>query len=68
MIYAKGGASRVAGYPRHIVQRSHRRQAIFAQDEDCMGYLENFQELKVIVYACCLMTNHVHLLLQPGEK
>ncbi len=60
------------GYPHHIVQRGHNRQVIFAQDEDCANYLENLQELKVTfgigVYAYCLMTNHVHLLLQPGES
>lgn len=59
------------GYPHHIVQRGHNRQVIFAQDEDCAGYLENLRELKITfgigVYAYCLMTNHVHLLLQPGE-
>jgi len=59
------------GYPHHIVQRGHNRQVIFAQHEDCVGYLENLQELKITfgigVYAYCLMTNHVHLLLQPGE-
>ena len=58
-------------YPHHIVQRGHNRQVIFAQDEDCAGYLENLQELKITfgvgVYAFCLMTNHVHLLLQAGE-
>ena len=48
------------GYPHHIVQRGHNRQVIFAQDEDCVGYLENLQELKITfgigVYAYCLMT------------
>ncbi len=60
------------GYPHHIVQRGHNRQVIFAQDDDCVGYLENLQELKITfgigVYAYCLMTNHVHLLLQPSEE
>lgn len=59
------------GYPHHIVQRGHNRQVIFAQEEDYVGYLANLQELKLTfgigVYAYCLMTNHVHLLLQPGE-
>jgi putative transposase len=35
------------GYPHHIVQRGHNRQVIFAQDDDCVGYLENLQELKI---------------------
>lgn len=58
-------------YPHHIVQRGHNRQVVFAQEEDFRGYLENLHELKVLhgiqVFAYCLMTNHVHLLLQPGE-
>jgi putative transposase len=58
-------------YPHHIVQRGHNRQVVFAQDSDFRVYLENLQDLKVEcgikVYAYCLMTNHVHLLLQPGE-
>lgn len=58
-------------YPHHIVQRGHNRQVVFAQEEDFRNYLENLQELKVQyeiqVFAYYLMTNHVHLLLQPGE-
>jgi REP-associated tyrosine transposase len=58
-------------YPHHIVQRGHNRQVVFAQEEDFVNYLENLHELKVQygiqVFAYCLMTNHVHLLVQPGE-
>lgn len=58
-------------YPHHIVQRGHNRQVVFAQESDFEVYLGNLRELKVEcgiqVYAYCLMTNHVHLLLQPGE-
>lgn len=59
------------GYPHHIVQRGHNRQVVFAQESDFSLYLENLRELKmecgIQVHAYCLMTNHVHLLLQPGE-
>ncbi len=34
-------------YPHHVVQRGHNRQVVFAQDEDCGGYLENLHELKM---------------------
>ncbi len=58
-------------YPHHIVQRGHNRQVVFAQEYDFLNYLENLQDLKVQygiqLFAYCLMTNHVHLLLQPGE-
>ncbi|MDH1011702.1 transposase [Pseudomonas nicosulfuronedens] len=59
-------------YPHHIVQRGHNRQAVFVEQEDYERYLSDLQELKdafgVKVYAYCLMTNHVHLLLAPDES
>jgi putative transposase len=58
-------------YPHHVVQRGHNRQAVFAADGDYEGYLATLAELKgvfgVKVYAWCLMTNHVHLLLEPSN-
>lgn len=59
-------------YPHHIVQRGHNRQTVFAGDDDFQRYLNDLRELKVVfgikVYAFCLMTNHVHLLLAPGDS
>ena len=56
-------------YPHHIVQRGHNRQAVFAEVDDYRRYLNTLREFKneygVQVYAYCLMTNHVHLLLAP---
>ena len=58
-------------YPHHVVQRGHNRQVVFVCDADYGRYLEDLQELKITfnvrVYAYCLMTNHVHLLLAPME-
>jgi putative transposase len=58
-------------YPHHVVQRGHNRQVVFASEGDFQRYLDDLRELKdvlgVRVYAFCLMTNHVHLLLAPGE-
>lgn len=58
-------------YPHHVVQRGHNRQVVFAGESDFQRYLDDVRELKaafgVQVYAYCLMTNHVHLLLCPGE-
>jgi putative transposase len=58
-------------YPHHIVQRGHNRQVIFAEPRDYERYLDTLREFKkqygVAVYAFCLMTNHVHLLLAPRE-
>ncbi|MDY6874279.1 MAG: transposase [Chloroflexota bacterium] len=57
--------------PHHIRHRGHNRQTVFSQDEDYQYYLENLFNLKkefdCRVYAWCLMTNHVHLILQPGS-
>lgn len=59
-------------YPHHVVQRGHNRQVVFAVAEDYQRYLADLRELKeafgVKVYAYCLMTNHLHLLLAPGDS
>ena len=59
----------LTGYPHHIVQRGHDRKPVFIEDGDYQRYLDNLRELKALldirVYGFCLMTNHVHLLLEP---
>ena len=61
----------VPNYPHHIVQRGHNRGVVFAEAKDFEYYLAALADLKtafgVKVYGFCLMTNHVHLLLAPGE-
>lgn len=58
-------------YPHHIVQRGHDRKAVFATECDYHYYLDTLATFKgeygVEVYAYCLMTNHVHLLLAPCD-
>ena len=65
----RSGRLVLPGYPHHIVQRGHNRQVIFAEDRDYNYYLNTLKAFKdecgVKVYAYCLMTNHVHLLLEP---
>lgn len=60
----------ITGYPHHIVQRGHNRQVVFASDVDYQRYLDTLREwkekLSCKVYAYCLMTNHVHLIIDPG--
>lgn len=57
--------------PHHVVQRGHNRNAVFVDDCDYFYYLDTLRkwtkQLQVKVYAWCLMTNHVHLLLDPGD-
>ena len=66
------GRAVLLGYPHHVVQRGHNRQVIFASQGDYRRYVGNLRELRdqfdVRVYAYCLMTNHVHLLLAPEKS
>ena len=61
----------VPSCPHHIVQRGHNRKTVFVADEDYQFYLENLFEWKeklgLKLYAWCLMTNHVHLIIEPGK-
>ena len=62
----------VPGVPVHIVQRGHDRQPVFVENEDFCFYLTNLVEVKIELsirlLAYCLMTNHVHLVVVPGER
>ncbi|MDY6844216.1 MAG: transposase, partial [Thermodesulfobacteriota bacterium] len=59
-------------YPHHIIQWGHNRQKVFVNDEDYLYYLENLKEWKenlgCKVYSYCLMENHIHLVVDPGEE
>lgn len=52
------------------MQRGHNRQVVFANDDDFAYYCENLlhfkKEFGCKIYSYCLMTNHVHLLVDPG--
>ncbi|MFN0306100.1 MAG: transposase [Burkholderiales bacterium] len=60
------------GVPWHIIQRGNNRSVCFLAEQDYRFYLQRLQELAerfgCAVHAYVLMTNHVHLLLTPGEK
>ena len=59
------------GYPQHVVQRGHNREACFYADEDYLFYLHWLKEGKkkygCDIHAYALMTNHVHLLMTPAR-
>lgn len=59
------------GVPLHIVQRGHNRQPCFFAVADYLAYLEWLGEASrgagCQVHAYALMTNHVHLLVTPGD-
>ena len=60
----------VAGLPHHVTQRGNRRQTVFFCEEDYQAYKDLVGEwcrkCAVDVWAYCLMTNHVHLILVPS--
>ena len=59
-------------FPHHVIQRGHNRQVVFAHETDYQHYLDNLwewkQKLGCRLYAYCLMTNHVHLVVNPGPN
>ena len=59
------------GLPHHVTQRGNRRQTVFFSDEDYEAYKALLAEYcaaaGVSVWAYCLMPNHVHLILVPGD-
>lgn len=61
----------VAGYPQHVVQRGHNREACFFAEEDYQFYLhwlkKGAKKYGCEIHAYVLMTNHVHLLVSPQQ-
>ena len=62
----------VPGVPHHVTQRGNRRQDTFFCDADYVTYKTLMAEwcakCGVEVWAYCLMTNHVHLILVPSDE
>ena len=60
------------GYPHHITQRGNRRQDVFFKEGDFEHYLALLKEWctheRIEIWAYCLMTNHVHLIVRPESK
>ena len=60
----------VPGYPYHVTQRGNRRQPVFFGPEDYHHYLRFLREQGdrwgLQIWAYCLMTNHVHLIVVPA--
>ncbi len=56
----------------HIIFRGINRQTIFEDAEDSIKFLKTikkYQEVsEYLVYAYCLMGNHIHLLLKEGTE
>src|SRR5947208_16565465 len=61
--------SRDAAY--HLMTRGHNREALFRDADDTryfLGLLDRYRRrFGLRLYHYCLMTNHIHLLLQLDE-
>ncbi len=56
----------------HIILRGINRQGIFEDEEDSAEFLRTlikYQKVsEYMIYAYCLMGNHIHLLLKEGTE
>lgn len=56
----------------HIMLKGINGQVIFEDDEDYERFLQTIMEYRdkcgFTVYAFCIMSNHIHLLLKEGEE
>lgn len=61
----------VPGIPYHVTQRGNRRQQTFFEDGDFALYRDLLAEAArragASVWAYCLMPNHVHVIIVPGD-
>ena len=59
------------GVPQHVIQRGHNREPCFFCVEDYQHYLDDLHEAasnnQAAIHAYVLMTNHVHILVTPGQ-
>jgi putative transposase len=60
------------GCAQHVIQRGNNREACFYAEADYKAYLAFLKDAatkhQVAIHAFVLMTNHVHLLLTPGDQ
>jgi putative transposase len=60
----------IADIPYHIINRGNNHQPIFFCDDDYLYFLESIELAKekypCRIYSFVLMTNHIHLLLEPA--
>lgn len=60
------------GIPHHVTQRGNDRRRVFFDDDDNSLYLSLLRHYcrksATVVWAWCLMPNHVHLILVPATE
>jgi putative transposase len=61
-----------SGILYHVIVRGNHRQKTFLNERDYQAYLDRLgryrKKFGVTVYAYCLMSNHVHLLVETGSQ
>jgi len=69
---ARPGRFFAPGQPQHVIQRGNNRAAVFFCEDDRRFYLDCLANACArygcAVHAYVLMTNHVHLLVTPGDS
>jgi putative transposase len=62
----------VPGLPHHVTQRGNRQAQVLFEDSDRRFYLKLVSEAaraaSVEIWAYCLMPNHVHFIVVPGDE
>ena len=62
----------VPGFPHHVTQRGNRGADVFEVDDDRRAYLRFLKQYAdrhgLAVWAYCLMTNHIHLVVVPERE
>ena len=60
------------GVPQHVIQRGNNREPCFFAEDDYIRYkddlLEAASQNQAVIHAYVLMTNHVHILVTPGNE
>jgi len=60
------------GVPQHVIQRGNNREPCFFAEDDYLRYKEDLFESAchnhAVIHAYVLMTNHVHILVTPGNE
>ncbi len=62
----------IPGLPHHVTQRGNRRAQVFFEDGDYQLYRDLLAEAArkagCQIWCYCLMPNHVHIIITPGDE
>lgn len=68
----RGSRITITGIIHHVINRGNNRQVVFRDDSDYKNYIELIERYKekygFRLYSYVLMSNHIHLLIEAGEK